>query len=219
MAMKAKLIQINGNKLTFELDDDVFLPTLERDANGYINATITFDDSRFISAEQRKHIFALCGDYAEFVGYLKRDIVEYYLFKFAEHAGLSDLPSLAAEGVSRETASDLIDYIITDMINHEIPFSNEYWYLTRENSKVLFALTMKRQCWLCGKFNSDIAHVEAVGMGRKRDKVDHTKHHVMCLCREHHNLQHTMGIESFCEMYVVKPIKLDKDQLKHLGVM
>ncbi len=217
--MKAKLIQISGNKLTFELDDNVYLPTLERDARGYINATITFDDSRFISADQRKHIFALCKDYAQFVGYMQRDIVEYYLFNFAELAGLNDMPSLAAEKMSRETASDLIDFIITDMIQNEIPFSEEQWYLTRENSKFLFALTMKRQCWLCGKFNSDIAHVEAVGMGRKRDKVDHTKHHIMCLCREHHNLQHTMGIESFCELHVVKPIKLNIDQMKGLGVM
>ena len=217
--MKAKLIQINGKKFTFEFDEDVFIQNLERDENGYINASIVFDDNRYITAEQRKHVFALCGDYANFIGYLQRDIVEYYLYKFAEREGFNYIPSLAAEQMSRATAAELIDFIITDMIQNEIPFSQDIWYLTQENSKFLYLLTMKRQCWLCGKFGSDIAHVEAVGSGRDRRKIDHTQHHFMCLCREHHNLQHAMGIDSFCKQHIVKPIKLSREDLKQLGVM
>ena len=217
--MHAKLIKISGKQFTFEFEEDVYLQNLTRDENGQINASIIFDDKRYITAEQRKHVFALCGDYAQFVGYLKRDVIDYYLFKFAEREGFNYMPSLAAEQMTRDTASDLIDFIITDMIQHEIPFSRDVWYLTRENSKLLYLLTMKRQCWLCGKFGSDIAHVEAVGSGRDRRKIDHTKHHFMCLCREHHNLQHAIGIESFCKQYVVKPIKLSEEDLKTLGVM
>lgn len=217
--MHAKLVRINGNKFEFEFTEDVHLNNLERDGNGYINASIIFDDKRYITAEQRKHVFALCGDYADFVGYMKRDVVELYLFKFAESEGFNYMPSLAAEQMTREQASDLIDFIITDMIHHEIPFSKDVWYLTRESSKLLYALTMKRQCWICGKFGSDIAHVEAVGSGRDRRKIDHTKHHLMCLCREHHNEQHASGIETFCDKYILKPIKLTDDDLKQLGVM
>jgi hypothetical protein len=85
-------------------------------------------------------------------------------------------------------------------------------------ANMLYMLTINRACWICGK-HADIAHVEAVGAGRDRNKIDHTKHRFMALCRSHHNQQHVMGINSFMQRYHIKPIQLEKSDLKKLGVM
>ena len=59
---------------------------------------------------------------------------------------------------------------------------------------------------------------EAVGMGRNRNKIDHSKHRFMCLRRDYHIEQHTIGLEAFCEKYKIIPIKLTPQQVKEFGI-
>ncbi|MGV3043490.1 putative HNHc nuclease, partial [Staphylococcus rostri] len=47
----------------------------------------------------------------------------------------------------------------------------------------------------------DLAHLEAVGRGRDRTKINHYGNKVLALCRDHHTEQHTIGIKSFNEKY------------------
>lgn len=72
---------------------------------------------------------------------------------------------------------------------------------------------------MCGDY-ADIHHLDTVGMGMNRDHVDHTKKHVMPLCRTHHENYHQLGAEKFAELYHVPAngIKLDVETLKKLGV-
>ena len=51
------------------------------------------------------------------------------------------------------------------------------------------------------KPNSDLVHLEAVGRGMNRNKMNHYDKHVLALCRKHHTMQHQMGIESFNNYY------------------
>ncbi|MGV3043505.1 putative HNHc nuclease, partial [Staphylococcus rostri] len=47
----------------------------------------------------------------------------------------------------------------------------------------------------------DLAHLEAVGRGRDRTKINHYGNKVLALCRDHHSEQHVIGIKSFNEKY------------------
>src|SRR5690625_6733144 len=53
----------------------------------------------------------------------------------------------------------------------------------------------------CGKPKSDLAHKQAIGRGRNRNKMDHYGHEVLALCRNHHTEQHQIGINSFNRKY------------------
>ena len=71
---------------------------------------------------------------------------------------------------------------------------------------------------MCGKPHAEIAHYEAVGMGRDRNRVNHTKHHVLALCSNHHREQHNTGWTKFMKKYLVKPIKLKERELRQLNI-
>src|SRR5699024_5537947 len=101
---------------------------------------------------------------------------------------------------------------------NEIPFRKQQFYLTADTSRMLFALTMKRICFVCGKKHSHLHHYDAVQRGLNRNKIDHTKHMFMMLCANNHQEAHNLGNKEFCSKYHLKPIKLDEKSLRELNI-
>jgi len=217
--MRGQIIAHTGDLIEVKLIDPLDVETVKKQAvNGkyYVNVEVFEKDS--ITAEQRRHLYALFGDIAEYIG-LPLDAVEAERkYQFMLDEVLPELPSLGYNRMKKTTASQFIEHTIMYCIDNDIPFRKENWYLDQATSKMLFALTMKRICWVCGAERSEIAHVESVGAGRNRKKIDHTKHHLMCLCRNHHQEQHNMGINHFISKYHIKPIKLQEEHIKQLGL-
>lgn len=83
--------------------------------------------------------------------------------------------------------------------------------MMKEDKNYLYWATITRHCVICGQPNSDLAHLEAVGRGMNRNKMNHYDKHVLALCRKHHTTQHQMGIESFNDYYQLQNswIKVD----------
>lgn len=221
--LRAIVAEIEGKRVVLELVEGElvdYAAIKRRLYKGRNFAYLTFYDPDRITDLQRKHYFALVGDIVTYTGYCLEDVDSALRSSFQEKHDLGDYLSLSRHsGIGKDLASKLLEEVIVFCIDHDIPFRKQKWYLTTDVSKMLFALTMKRLCWICGKPGSDIAHVEAVGSGRDRRKIDHTKHTFMCLCRRHHNEQHQIGIRSFEKKYHVKGIKLKQEHLKELGVM
>ena len=71
----------------------------------------------------------------------------------------------------------------------------------KQDQTFLYLATVHRKCVICGKSNAELAHYHAVGRGRNRRKIDHTDNKVLALCREHHQMQHDMGMDSFNAKY------------------
>ena len=220
MELRAEIMAQQGDEVTLKLHDPLLLKTLlNSEFNGKYWAILDTYEKEKITPDQRKHIYALFQDYVEYTG-IPLDAVEaYFKYWFMIDFDLSEFPSLSRNAMSMTLASEFISYLIDYYIQNDIPFRKQQFYLTTDTSKMLYALTMKRVCWVCGKQHSDLAHVEAVGAGRDRKSIDHTQHHFMCLCRDHHSEQHQIGIETFIQKYHIKPIKLKQDDLKQLGVM
>ena len=168
--------------------------------NGFdILVDVKVHDPYKITTKQRKKIFALLNDIESATGQPR----EYLRSMFQDYVkvieGYEERLSLST--CSKREASDLIDVIITWIFQNHIPLNYKTSDLMRNDNYFIYLSTINRQCIICGKPNSDIAHLEAVGSGRDRRTHDHTNHHVLALCRRHHNEQHQVGIKTFNQTY------------------
>ena len=108
--------------------------------------------------------------------------------------------------------------ILEFLFQHDIPFETKTWdSIPNDFPRQMLCIKNKR-CVICGK-PADIAHYNAVGTGRNRNKINHVGMYIMTLCREHHTEQHKVGIKDFMNKYHIKPIKVTEEIAKqlHLG--
>ena len=213
-----KFISVNGSSVTFELDEPFDITTARRKAGeGIIKAFIEVQDNDMISDDQRKKIFALINDICDHTGYLFDEMDQKMRYYFMAETGC-DVFSLARNQVTKEFASLYIEYIIEWCFKTGIPFKYRDYHMAADITRTLFIYLKYRQCFVCGKQHADVAHVEAVGAGRNRKKIDHSQHHFMALCREHHTEQHTIGIDTFMKKYALVPIKLTPEQIAEFKI-
>ena len=59
--------------------------------------------------------------------------------------------------------------------------------------------------------------MDAIGMGRNRKKVDHSKHNMMALCWKHHGQLHNGGQETFMLRNHVVGVLMNEEQYKKLN--
>ena len=72
--------------------------------------------------------------------------------------------------------------------------------------RYLWSCLKNRRCAVCGR-PGEIHHVDAIGMGRDRKRVDdHRRMRKICLCREHHTEAHKIGQPEFMRKYHVHGI-------------
>lgn len=213
--MDGFVTSINGDTLKIVIDEPMDLYKVNRLADGKkLSVSLKINDNRLISVEQRKKIYALLNDLSCYTG----ELVEIWKDYFKNEVEcLFGLKSFSLADCSKTAANYMILAILNFMFENDIPFKTEIWdSLPSEFPKQMLCLKNKR-CVLCGK-KADIAHFNAVGMGRNRQKISHVGMYIMTLCREHHTEQHKIGIKNFCMKYHIKPIKVDKEIAKQLNL-
>lgn len=220
MELRGEIRGFEGDILTLKVYDTLDDKTLANSLyNGKYWVMVDTYENEKITPDQRKHIYALLNDYVDYTGNPLDAVEAYFKYQFMVEHDMDELPSFKRNAISLSTAGDFINYLIDYYIQNDIPFRKQQFYLTTDTSKMLYALTMKRICWVTGKPNADIHHAEnLVAMGRDRNKVDHTKSAFMCLSRDAHTEIHQIGLKEFCQKYHVKPIKLKGHDLKQLGI-
>ena len=173
-----------------------------------------------ISDEQRKLLFALWRDYETYTGVPLDAVEAWFKYQYMLHADLDRLPSVSRDGMSKRLATDFITYTLEYYLNNGIPFQQADWYKGADVNRVCYAMLIKRICFVCGKENSDVHHLNGstVGMGNDRQKVNHVGRWVACLCREDHGKIHTGGERAFFSKHHIVPIKLDAETVKILGM-
>lgn len=191
-----------------ELIDERFIASV-------MHGEIRVDDGRRISSEQRKKIYALCRDISDYTGHDVEDLKENILkvgFMIKE-----DRDYFSLSDVDMTTARYFIEYILEFCFEWDVPLNEKTVALAREVNNYLYLCLRYRRCAICGRY-ADIHHVDAVGYGRNRNKVDHTKLRMIALCREHHQETHTIGWLTFRSKYHVEGILLNEKSLKELGI-
>ncbi|WP_053019998.1 putative HNHc nuclease [Staphylococcus haemolyticus] len=162
-----------------------------------------------ITNKQRRLIFALCNDIEAHTGqprdYMRQMFQDYVMFLhgYEQRISLADC--------TRTIAKQIIDVMFEWIFTNGIPLNYKTSEMMKEDKNYLYWATVTRHCVICGQPNSDLAHLETVGRGMNRNKINHYDKHVLALCRKHHTTQHQMGIESFNKYYQLQNswIKVD----------
>lgn len=161
------------------------------------------DDGRFISVLQRKKIYAMLRDIAEYTGYTDEAMKEVMKYEHmmrtgCEYFSLSDCSMTDA----REFLNTLIEYALKE----GVIMTESGLQRTDDIDTYLIQCIRYRKCCICGR-PADIHHVDAVGMGQDRRQYDDSHSHIMALCRQHHTISHQRGQQAFMDTYKVYGIE------------
>lgn len=163
------------------------------------DAELRFDDGRTITAEQRKKAYATIRDISEHTGYLPEEQKEWLKYLHIIKTGC-DYFSLSSCSV--DTAREFINTILEYALENGVPLSDFAIDRTDDIGKYLYFCIMHKKCCICGR-DGEIHHVDTIGMGNNRNRLDDTGYRKMCLCRQHHTIAHQMGVQRFTAMYKV----------------
>lgn len=162
-------------------------------------AEVRFDDGRHISIEQRKKAYATIRDIADYTGFLPEECKEQMKYVHITRTGCE---YFSLSDCSMDTAREFINTLIEFSLENGIPLSDLGTNRTDDIGKYLYFCIKHKKCCICGK-PGEIHHVDAIGMGNDRRKVDDSNHRKMCLCRTHHTIAHQRGMDAFEQMYKV----------------
>lgn len=171
---------------------------------GCRDAEVRFDDGRHISNDQRKKIYATIKDIADWTGYMPEAAKEWLKYLHISRTG-DDYFSLS--GCSMDTAREFLNTLLEFAIEEGIPLSDPGVERAEDVEKYLYFCIKSKKCCVCGR-PGEIHHVDRIGMGGNRRKIDDSNYRKMCLCREHHTLCHNMSQEQFDRMHHVYGIKV-----------
>jgi hypothetical protein len=180
---------------------------------GYKEAIILLKDSRTVTAEQRKKIYAMLNEIADYMGEFP-DIVKKQFkweLRYKRYKGMLDDFSLS--NCSIETASAYIDLLVETIIAWGIPLKQPLIELCEDIPRYVYTCLKYKKCAICGR-SAELHHVDVVGIGRDRTEIAHEGMRALPLCRKHHGECHTMGSDAFAERYRLEPVRLDKELCK-----
>ncbi|OEK18828.1 hypothetical protein ASS81_11270 [Staphylococcus saprophyticus] len=163
-----------------------------------VECDVAIHDPYKITGKQRRKIFAMVRDIYDYYGQ-PMDYLRYMFQKQLEF--LNGYEPISLSNCKRRQASELIELILDFVFDNNIPMRIATSNLMTNDRYFLYKSTINRTCVICGAPNSDLAHYQAVGRGRNRNKINHYGNKVLALCRKHHNQQHDMGMSSFNKLH------------------
>lgn len=216
----AKIIKVEGNRLTLELKDELNIARLKTIFDGYDGerqAEIFIKDPRGFTVEQRAFVFSLMNDIYRYTGQPFDDLKDIFYWQFRFLTG----KSISLKNISTNTVDDvslLADLILDFIFDGDIPFKDGYEVPPQNIQYFFYKCVVNRTCCICGKKNADIDHFDKALGRRKRKEVDHTEFTFAALCRNHHTEKHQIGITEFKNKYHVIGIKLNQEEIKKLRI-
>ena len=194
------------------------LPDLDRALlRDYGKVEIILPDGRRISPEQRRKVYALIGEVAEYVdGIRNAETVESAKkalkmeFLLSRMEGMERrLFSLASCDVT--TAREFINFLVDFIIENDIPTRVPLIENCEDVARYVYACLLNKKCAVCGR-HADLHHCDGgiVGMGNNRARVNHIGRPALPLCREHHTEIHAVGQEDFLRRYFLEPVRIDE---------
>lgn len=160
---------------------------------------IRFDDGRTISAEQRKKAYATIRDIADYTGYLPEEAKESLKYLHMVRTGCDEF---SLSNCSMDTAREFINTLIGFALEWGIPLSEMAINRTDDIDKYLWYCLKTKRCAVCGD-RAEIHHVDTIGMGFDRRKVNDADKRKIALCRKHHTIAHQRGMSAFEDMYKI----------------
>lgn len=163
------------------------------------DAEIRLDDGRRITALQRRKAYATIRDIALHTGYMPEEAKEVMKYHYIVKTG-RDYFSFA--DCSIETARIFINVLIDYALREGIQVQGNLIDNTDDIHAYLACCIVHKKCCICGQ-DAEIHHEDTIGMGADRTETDDSEKKIICLCRKHHTMAHSLGKERFFKMYHV----------------
>jgi len=176
----------------------------------YEEVEIGLRDGRTITPEQRRKAYALMGEISEWAGYEPEEMKEVLKHEFLKKVVRSlqkELFSLSNCDVT--TAREFVSYLIDFILRNDVPTHQPLGELADDIDRYVYGCLIHKKCAVCGA-KADLHHVDAVGMGNDRTKVEHLGRRCLPLCRVHHEELHQMGDDRFMALHHLKPGVIDE---------
>lgn len=207
------MIETTGQLYDVLPDGRVLIATPLPEGGSVETLRLLWDDPEEITAEQRRKIFALCGEIAIWSGhspeFVRKSMQADFLRENLERLQLTALSLASGAGCSKTTARMLIDYLINFMLAFDVPSSEPLQENADDLGQYTYACLLHKKCVICGK-RADLHHVDQIGMGYDRRKKHQIGALALPLCREHHGEYHTLGCAVFMALYHVEPVPIDQ---------
>jgi hypothetical protein len=173
------------------------------------SVSVEVEDGRKISPDQRRKIWALLNDYADYTGYNPLEMEAYTKAYFMAETGHE---YFSMSNCSMSLASDYLTHVIDFGFDHDIPWKFKHIDSIPSAYPLMMQCLKHRICIICGK-RAEIDHEPPIGRSGNRHHIDNRKYKFFPLCHEHHQIRHLKGIKWFMEFYHIKPVKLDEESL------
>lgn len=192
--------QEDGQGLVLRISDQIARQIVQR---GVKDIEIGIDDGRYISVMQRKKIYATLRDIAEHTGYPDEDMKQ--IMK-AVHMLRCGCEPFSLADCSMTTAREFINTLMEYALREGVILTESGLRRTDDIDTYLIQCIRYRKCCICGR-PADIHHADAIGMGNDRRRFDDSQSRIIALCRQHHEICHQRGNQSFFDMYKVYGIE------------
>jgi hypothetical protein len=175
---------------------------------------VIWQDSRGITAEQRRKAWALMTEIAVYQGQGKDDVYREQAAAFS----LKNLETMQGQlfHLSTATVSEaraFITLLIEIIIEYGIPTKEPLYGLCDDLPRYMYACLINKKCAVCGR-KAELHHYDRVGMGNNRNEINHIGMRAMAVCREHHREIDTIGQIAFDEKYHLEPVAIDENIAK-----
>lgn len=181
---------------------------------------VLWHDRRTISPEQRRKAWAIIGEIAAFFDYLgagdrvqiNQDMKRKFLIERADDLTAEAIHRFSLSDVDMTTARLYITFLIDFCIEHGVPTKQPLWELADDIEAYVYHCSINQVCAVCRK-HAGVHHVNAVGMGRNRDTINHVGMLHLPLCwgvGGHHQEIEQIGNRAFLEKYHLVPIIIDE---------
>lgn len=174
---------------------------------------LLWQDQDEITADQRKKIFAICGEIAIWSGHDKELVRKVQTADFLraniEQLQLSALSLAITGNCDKGTATLFIDYLINFCLENNVPTARPLQEYADDLERYTYAALLHKRCLICGK-KADLHHVDRIGAGYNRATKPQLGALVMPLCRVHHAEYHNIGRTAFENRYHAVPVPMDK---------
>lgn len=179
----AKIVEYDGCNMLIIPQEPISREMIRKQVK---NVELRLCDGRECTSEQRRKIFAIIGEIADWSGHDSEDLRKYFTSNYCmdndlEYFSLSPKkPNLA----DMETATGFISYLIKFCFEWNVPTLDTMLNRAEEIGKYLYMCLEHRKCAICND-KAEVHHLDAVGMGRDRNDIVHVGMNAIALCRKH----------------------------------
>ena len=219
--MVRSMAEVKGHNLIIHLDELPNPDHLETVAGSTNWFWVDYEvaDTRRIRPQQRRLFYALLNDIVTHFDVPKDFLKDLFYTQYSIYTDGKEISLANDSQCSISDVNTLLDLVVDFMFEFRVPFKKGYELLPRNQEYFIYECCRHRECLICSD-PADIHHVDVLGSGLDRTKVDHTQRHVLPLCRVHHGEIEQIGPTAFSRKYhvPVDGIKLDVATLRRIGV-